>query len=73
MNKTNVRSAHSDDIIEINNTLLKEFSLPGIGDFKSFARFHAYNSGFSIFSCFPSYKGAKTMKPCRRRDTGLAR
>jgi ParB family chromosome partitioning protein len=52
--KVDVYSPHSNDIAEINNALLKEFSLPGKGDFESFAEFHAYNAGFSIFSYFPT-------------------
>jgi len=52
--KADVRPVRSRDIIEINNTLLKEFTLPAGGDFETFSRFHTYSSGFSIFSCFPT-------------------
>jgi ParB family chromosome partitioning protein len=65
----------SNDLVEINDALLKEFSLPGKGDFKSFAQFHAYNSGFSIFSCFPTlqrYQNDEALKKERQWFNSVA-
>lgn len=44
------------DLEEIKEALISEFELPSKKDFQSFANFHAFGSGFSIYSAFPPYK-----------------
>ncbi len=53
------------DVLEIHNLLLAEFALPKRGDFDSFASFHAFDQGFSIYSDFPPFRrivGAKAVE-----------
>jgi len=58
-----------EDSLEIRNLLLAEFALPKKGDFESFASFHAFDQGFSIYSDFPPFRrivGAKAIE--KERD-----
>jgi ketosteroid isomerase-like protein len=57
------------DVLAIRNLLLAEFALPKKGDFESFASFHAFDQGFSIYSDFPPFRrvvGAKAVE--KERD-----
>jgi len=49
-------SGGAEDALEIRTLLLAEFALPKKGDFESFASFHAFDQGFSIYSDFPPFK-----------------
>ncbi len=56
------RKGSPADILEIRNLLLAEFALPKTGDFESFASFHEFDQGFSIYSDFPPFRRAAGAK-----------
>ena len=59
------RNGRQEDTLEIHNLLLAEFALPKKGDFESFANFHDFDQGFSIYSDFPPFRrivGAKAIE-----------
>jgi len=63
------RNFRKGDALEIRNLLLAEFALPKRGDFQSFASFHDFDQGFSIYSDFPPFRrivGAKAVE--KERD-----